>query len=471
MIDTTWRLPDHFCVTHSLEAARAQFETLSRDETPVSVAGRVMAIRPMGRVIFADIQDLGGQIQLLMHPKRMGIEAFESFKGLMRTGHIVGVCGTLMLTRSGEQTVMVTSYELLAKMGPPMPDKFHGIKNVETRIRQRYLDLIMNEDRRRVLRMRAAMLRHVRSFLEERGYLEVETPILQSSPCGASANPFATTHRALGIEIFMRISPETFLKQLVVGGMTHVFEMGKNFRNEGIDPSHLQEFTMLEWYTAYWSYRELIPFVQEFIQHILRQTTGGLSVDYQGKTFDFSGEWRRVNYVELVEDDCGINVLKYDTTEDLLAAIRAKNIDLGPVNPNIGLGGLIDKLYKQVSRPKLQQPTFLMHHPAVLIPLARLNDDDPRVIDSFQVLVNGWELVKGYSELADAQLQRALLMEQARQRESGDDEAMFVDEQFLQSLEYGLPPVAGAGLGIDRLFALMTDSSSLRDAVMFPMLR
>lgn len=465
------RYPDRYPVTHEIGAILTDFEVLSAGTTPIAVAGRVMTIRGMGKVIFADIQDITGRIQLFVQAKELGEAEFEKFRETIRIGDIVGVSGVLFVTRTLERSVRAGSYRTLSKMLHHMPDKHHGLVDKEVRFRQRYLDLIMNQETRDVLVARSKMLREVRRFLDERNYLEVETPIIQSSPCGASANPFATHHDALNIDVYLRISPETYLKQLVVGGVNRVYEMGKNFRNEGLDPSHLQEFTMLEWYTAYWSYEELIPFVTELIQHLLLQTVGKLSISYQGEVLDFNGSWQKVEYVDLVESDCGINVLDYGDAQSMLDAIKTRGIDLGNVSPGISLGNLIDKLYKKVSRPKLIQPTFLLHHPSVLIPLARRNEQDPRVIDAFQVLVNGWEIVKAYSELADPQLQRKLLEEQSQQREGGDDEAMFLDESFLKSLEHGLPPVAGAGLGIDRLLAIATDSLSLRDIVMFPMMR
>lgn len=461
---------DSYTRTHMTGDLHDDFESLSVNEIPVSVAGRVMARRSMGKMVFFDLRDCTGKIQCLCAKTEVLAEVFASIKKELKVGDIVGVSGTLFATRTGEKTVKVTDFRLLSKSLKDLPEKFHGISNLELRSRKRYLDLIMNESSRQVFQKRFEVLRILREFLAGQGFVEVETPIMQTSPCGASATPFRTHHDALDLDLFLRISPETFHKQLIVGGMERIFEIGKNFRNEGTDPSHLQEFTMLEYYVAYWSYRENMEFIQEILRHVLKQCCGTLKIEYQGACLDFEAPWEEVDYVERLEVDSGINVLDFDSADQLRDEIRRKGIDLGDAS-GVSLGNLIDKLYKKCTRPNLVQPAFLLHHPAALIPLARPNDDDPRVIDSFQVLINGWEVVKAYSELADPVLQRRLLEDQADMRDSGDDEAMFLDEGFLQSLEYGMPPVSGLGLGIDRLVAILTDQNNLRDVVLFPTMK
>ena len=316
------------------------------------------------------------------------------------------------------------------------------------------------------------MIKAMREYLESNNFIEVETPIFQKNPCGASANPFITHHDAKDLDLYLRISPETFLKQLIVGGFDRIYEIGKNFRNEGVDASHLQEFTMLEFYVSYWNYKDNIEFSKSLINFLLTEIlkVPNLIIEYQGIKLDFN-EWRVVDYRNLVLTDSGIDVLAFDNVDDLLSEIKLRGIEIGDVKKNISLGSLIDKLYKVVSRPKLIQPTVLINHPAVLIPLARLNDDDPRIIDSFQLLINGWEIAKGYSELSDPLLQRKLLEEQAKLRTTGDEDAMFLDEDFLKSLEYGMPPVSGVGVGIDRLVAIISNQRNLTDVILFPLMR
>jgi lysyl-tRNA synthetase class 2 len=351
-----------------------------------------------------------------------------------------------------------------------LPEKFHGLSDIETRYRQRYLDLIVNPDVRDVFMKRSMILSLLREQLGSAGFIEVETPVFQKSPCGASANPFVTHHNAKDVDLYLRISPETFLKQLIVGGMNRIYEIGKNFRNEGMDASHLQEFTMLEWYASYWNYLDNIDFAKNMVKSIILRVSGSLELEYQGTSINFN-KWQTVNYRDLVLGDCGIDVLSFGKSSDLLIEIRRRGIDVGEVAPSISIGNLIDKLYKKVSRPKLIQPTILMNHPAVLIPLARRNDDNPLLVDSFQIIVNGWELAKGYSELSDSNMQRELLEEQALSRQAGDSEAMFLDEDFLLALEYGMPPVSGVGIGIDRLTAIVTNQRNLTDVILFPLMR
>jgi len=462
---------DSYNRSHRIIDILESFKTLETSGVVVSTAGRVVAKRSMGKAVFFDIADFSGRIQCLGGMAQLGEEQFNLLVKVVKVGDIVGVSGKPFITRRGENTIALAGMKLLTTSLLPLPEKFHGLNDLNLRYRRRYLDLISNSEAREVFRKRALIISGIRHFLEERGFIEAETPIFQKNPCGASANPFRTHHDAKDIDLFLRISPETFLKQLVVGGMDKVYEIGKNFRNEGVDASHLQEFTMLEFYVAYWNFLDNMKFVQEMIQHVLRMTVGSLSLDYQGVGIDFSGDWKAVNYRDRVLEDSGIDVLAYREAEDLLAEIQARRIDLGEIPARISLGGLIDRLYKKVSRHKLVQPTFLVHHPASLIPLARPNGQNPQVVDSFQVLVNGWEIAKAYSELADPKLQRRLLEEQLAMRGAGDEEAMFLDADFITSLEYGMPPVSGVGLGIDRLTALITNQRNLADVVLFPLMK
>ncbi|MEK7069844.1 MAG: lysine--tRNA ligase [Patescibacteria group bacterium] len=461
---------DAFKRTHEVNVALANFSELQSNKSKISIAGRIMSKRTMGGVIFLDIQDSSGRMQCFCSKKGLAEGNFIDLKKNLKIGDIVGITGFVFVTQTNEKTVNAEKFQILSVSVKNLPEKFHGLNDIETCYRKRYLDLIMNIETRDVFKKRFKILEKIRDFLAKEGFVEVETPIFQNNPCGASANPFKTHHNAMNLDMYLRISPETFLKRLIVGGMEKIFEIGKNFRNEGIDPSHLQEFTMLECYVAYWNYQDNMIFTQRLIREVISKTIDTLQIEHNGIILDFEKEWTVIDYRELVLRDSGIDVLAYNNSLDFEKEIQNKKIDLGDIR-NISLGNMIDKLYKKYSRPSLIQPTILVHHPASLIPLARLNINDSRVVDSFQIIVNGWEIVKAYSELADPVLQRKLLEDQAKLRESGDDEAMFLDEDFLESLEYGMPPVSGFGLGIDRLVAIITNQKNLRDVVLFPMMK
>lgn len=461
---------DSFNRTHMIGDVVTDFERLMEDKQSVSIAGRLILRRKMGKMMFFNVMDETGTVQIFADIAGLGKDKFMNIANSMKIGDIVGLSGVLFRTRTQEKTIRCGDLEVLTPSFRPLPEKFHGLSDIETRYRQRYLDLIANPESRDVFKKRSMIVKSIRNFLDSSKFIEVETPIFQKNPCGASANPFITHHDAKNVDLYLRISPETFLKQLIVGGMDRVYEIGKNFRNEGIDTSHLQEFTMLEWYVSYWNYTQNIEFSKKLIQNVLLKIFGRLEIQYQGINLDF-GNWQTVEYRDLVLSDCGIDVLEFTDASSLLFEIKEKGIDLGEISPDISLGNLIDKLYKKVSRPKLIQPTILMHHPTVLIPLARPNDENPLIIDSFQILVNGWEMAKGYSELSDPKLQRQFLEEQSMSRKAGDSEAMFSDEDFLLSLEYGMPPVSGVGIGIDRLTCILTDQKNLTDVVLFPLMR
>ncbi len=462
---------DLFLRTHTLAQLVKDNTLFFEHQTNVATAGRIFRRRLMGKTVFIDIVDFDGKIQCYIQKDEVGEEVFLLATKELKIGDIIGVCGTGFVSNVGENTLRVKEIKLLVPTAMTLPDKFHGLTDVDSRYRQRYLDLIANQETRDVFKKRFDLVRCIRRFLDERGFTEVETPILQKSPCGASANPFKTRHLSKDIDLYLRISPEAFLKQLVVAGMDRVYEIGKNFRNEGTDRHHLQEFTMLEFYASYCSYKENVVLVEDLFRYVVEMTNGSLYLPYQEMVLDFSAPWRQVTYRDLVLGDTGIDVLEVNNPEELLKEIDQKGIDIGECSKSMSLGTIVDKLYKKTSRPKLIQPTILMHHPAYLLPLARLNDKDPRVVDAFQVIINGWEMVKAYSELADPVLQRSLLEKQSSLREGGDDEAMFLDQDFLLSLEYGLPPVSGVGVGIDRLVAIITNQRSLNDVVLFPIMR
>ncbi len=361
-----------------------------------------------------------------------------------------------------------------AKALRPLPEKWHGLQDQELRWRQRYLDLVMNEETRERFRKRTRVVKVMREFLDAHGFEEVETPVLVPHASGAMARPFVARHNALDMDVYLRIAPETYLKRLIVGGYDRVYEFARCFRNEGMDPSHLQDFTMLEWYAAYWNFADNMDFTERLVQHTLERVAGGLKLSFAGKETDFSGTWPRRRLRDIIAEDCGIDIDRERTADDLREAMRRAGIRLelkpGEVE-RLSRGNLIDQLYKKVSRPKIANPVFVTSHPADLSPLARRNDENPEVADRFQLVVHGWEIVNAYSELVDPIDQRRRLEEQAAARRQGDEEAMVMEEDYLVAMEYGMPPVSGFGMGIDRFCALLTGQENLRDVVLFPLMR
>jgi lysyl-tRNA synthetase, class II len=436
--------------------------------TVVRLAGRVVLWRRMGGLIFGHLQDRSGRVQISLSKDELGEQAFKEWSRIVKVGDFVGVVGRVYTTRRGEPTVAVSDLTVLNRTIRALPDKWQGLSHVESRYRRRYLDLLVNAETRERFRTRAKIIRVIRRFLDDHDFLEVETPILQEAASGAAARPFVTRHNALGEDFYLRISPETQLKRVVVGSLDRVYELGRNFRNEGMDSSHLQEFTMLEWYAAYWDYRDNMAFVRELILTVLDEVLGTRTVTYDGVKLDFGADWPELDYRTEIARRTGIDL----TAVRDLATLRERVAGLGlDVDEAVSYAGLVDLLYKKTVRPELIQPCFLLHHPVELGPLARRNDEDPATLDMFQVVVNGWEIVKSYSELVDPIEQRQRLEEQAELREAGDDETMMMEEDFLEAMEYGMPPMSGLGIGIDRFVALLTGAPTLREVVLFPAMR
>ncbi|MGH3943379.1 MAG: lysine--tRNA ligase [Pseudonocardiaceae bacterium] len=436
--------------------------------TAIRLAGRVILWRRMGGLIFGHVQDRSGRVQISLSRDELGVDVFTEWIRAVKIGDFVGVAGNTYTTRRGERTVAVSELTVLNRTVRALPDKWQGISHVEARYRRRYLDLLVNSDSRERFRARAKIIQGIRRFLDDNDFLEVETPILQEAASGAAARPFVTRHNALGQDFYLRISPETFLKRIVVGSLDRVYELGRNFRNEGMDSSHLQEFTMLEWYAAYWDYRDNMTFVRELILAVLDEVLGTRSVTYDGVQLDFGADWPELDYRTEVARRTGIDLTVVRDLPTLRERVAGLGLDVGEA---VSYAGLVDLLYKKTVRSELVQPCFLVHHPAELAPLARRSDEDPTRLDMFQVVVNGWEIVKAYSELVDPVEQRRRLEEQAELREAGDDEAMMLEEDFIEAMEYGMPPMSGLGLGIDRFVALLTDASTLREVVLFPAMR
>ncbi len=439
------------------------------DAPAVRAAGRLMSMRMMGKSIFADLQDSTGRMQLFISKGELGDEAYAWVKK-MDIGDIVGVDGKLFTTRTGELTIRVSCVTLLSKSLRPLPEKFHGLTDMEQRYRRRYLDLIMNPESRRVLQMRFKILREIRSFMESRGFTEVETPMLQAIAGGASANPFKTWYEALSCPMFMRIAPELYLKRLLVGGFEKVFELNRNFRNEGISRRHNPEFTMMEVYQAYGDCRTMMELIESLVTTVAMKCVGTLDIDHgNGKVIHLAAPWRRVTYRELLEEHAGKDWFSLSKEEKIARAKNDFGIEIDPSEPDFEVTNTV---YEKMIEGTLIQPTFVLNMPAELVPLAKRNADDPSTVDVFELEINGIEVAPAYSELNDPVEQRKRFMEQfERTREEGDELADKVDEDFLQALEYGMPPAGGMGIGIDRLVIMLTGAESIRDVLLFPQMR
>ncbi len=432
-----------------------------------SLAGRIMSKRVMGKASFIHIQDRKGKIQVYVKRDDVGQDSYRLFKKF-DIGDFVGVRGRPFRTRTGELTIEADEIRLLTKSLRPLPEKWHGLTHIETRYRQRYVDLIVNSDVREVFRKRTRIIQLIRDFLVERDFLEVETPMMQPVPGGATARPFITHHNALGMDLYLRIAPELYLKRLVVGGLERVFEINRNFRNEGISPQHNPEFTMLEFYQSYATYEDLMSLVEEMISTVAYKLFGSFKTTYQGQEIDLAPPWERLTVKEAI--------LKYsDADEDVLsdydkAVSFAEKLGI-EVENRWGLGKTVVEIFERVAESRLVQPTFITEYPTEVSPLSRRNDDNPDVVDRFELYIYGREMANAFSELNDPVDQRERFLLQVAQKEAGDEEAHFMDEDYIRALEYGMPPTAGAGLGIDRLVMLLTDSASIRDVLFFPHMR
>jgi lysyl-tRNA synthetase, class II len=460
-----------FPVSHWAGDLARRFHAVGEDDLakagPVVVAGRVVALRHHGKTCFAHLRDQTGQIQLYARADGLG-ERYGLFTDL-DVGDFIGVTGELFRTRTGELTVVIRSFEFLGKSLRPLPEKWHGLKDVETRYRRRYVDLVMNPQVREAFVLKSRLIRCMRAFLDARGFLEVETPMMQPIPGGAAAKPFVTHHNALDMTLYLRIAPELYLKRLVVGGLDRVYEINRNFRNEGISTQHNPEFTMLEFYQAYADYGDLMALTEEMFGHLGREILGGTTLRYQGDELDLAGPWRRLPFFEAISQAVGA-AIGPGTGE---AVLRKAAVDAGVPTPKAGSTAvaLWKDIFDALVEPALVQPTFITDFPIELSPLSKRKAADPRLVDRFELFICRREIANAYSELNDPIDQRLRFEEQAREREGGDEEAHWMDEDFVRALEYGMPPTAGEGIGIDRLTMLFTDSPSIRDVILFPHLR
>jgi lysyl-tRNA synthetase class 2 len=455
-------------MTHNIAEARE----LPDGTENVTIAGRVVSARYMGSLVFGQLYGFHGKMQFALQKKTL-TERFKQFKDTVDIGDFIGVTGNVITTHTGEKTIDVQSWKFLSKTIRGLPEKFHGIADDEIRLRKRYLDMITNEETMNRFKTRTKVIRIIRDFLNNHEFQEIDTPVLTNHACGAMARPFITHNNALDIDVFLRIAPETYLKRAIAGGFERVYEFARSFRNEGVDASHLPDFTLLEYYVAYWNYEDNMNFTEKLLKHLLTEIKGSLEIEYDGVKINFDGNWERISFRDLIFKDCEIDIYECDTKEKVLAQIKEKNItlDTSADIKKAGRGTLIDLLYKKVSRPKIVNPTFIIKHPIDLSPLARRNDDNALETDRFQLVINGWEVINAYSELVDPVDQEERFVQQAQARAEGDLDAMDVDYDFLQCIEYGLPPISGWGMGIDRIIALLTNTQNLRDVVLFPLLR
>lgn len=443
-------------------------QILAEKAVHVTVAGRMMTRRLMGKASFVHLQDMSGRIQLYIARDHLPEGVYAHFK-TWDLGDIIGASGVMFRTQTGELSIKVDQLQLLAKSLRPLPDKFHGLTDHEQRFRQRYLDLLVNEDSRRIFQIRSKLVSAMRGFLDEHGFVEVETPMMQPQPGGAAARPFITHHNAMDMELFLRIAPELYLKRLVVGGFEKVYEINRNFRNEGISTRHNPEFTMLEFYQAYADYQDLMQFSEKMLRHLAQEVLGTLQLNYQGIAVDLSQPFQRLTLKAAITHYCPHITAEQLDNEDKAREL-ARQYDLG-VPDSAGLGKLQSALFEKFVEEKLLQPTFITEYPAEVSPLARANDENPFITDRFELYIAGRELANGFSELNDPEDQANRFQQQVQARAEGDDEAMIYDADYITALEYGLPPTAGEGIGIDRLVMLFTNSPSIRDVILFPLLR
>ena len=448
-----------------LEESEAN-KTSPLDES-FNLAGRITAMRKMGKSSFMDIRDVSGKIQLLVQHKNLNEEQNELFNDL-DIGDIIGVQGTLIRTRTGEPTIAVSDFSLLSKSLLPLPEKWHGLADTDKRYRQRYVDLISNADVKEIFKKRIRIINAVRHFLDERGFIEVETPVLNSSAGGALAAPFITHHNTLDQDMYLRIALELHLKRLIVGGLDKVYEIGYVFRNEGVSTTHNPEYTLLETYEAYADYNDVMEMTEQMVHEVSQRVLGTAEVEYDGNMINLKPPWRRMTLRDAVKEYSGIDFVKYPTADGLREKMRSKNIE---ADPNKNWAKLVDELLKTCVRSKLVQPTFIYDYPVSMSPLAKNKPDEERVVERFQPYVGGLELGNAYSELNDPILQRERFIDQMKDRHGPNEEQWTIDEDFLTALEYGMPPTGGLGIGIDRLVMLLTNQQSIREVILFPQLR
>ena len=453
--------------THRSGDVKENFDALSEAETEVKLAGRVMAIRGHGKTCFMDMQDKDGRIQVYVRKDVLGEENYALIK-MMDIGDTVGVTGTVFRTHMGEVSIKAVALEMLSKSLRPLPEKWHGLKDVETRYRQRYVDLIVNPDVRDTFVKRSQIIRSVRDVLDSHGFLEVETPILNTIAGGAAARPFISYHNALDMQVYMRIAPELYLKRLIVGGMDRVYELGRVFRNEGIDNRHNPEFTSVEIYQAFADYRDMMDLTEEVVVKTAEKVLGTTKINYEGTEIELASPWKRISMIDAVKEYAGKDFTNVTDLEEARAMAKELNVE---VEATWGIGKIINACFEEYVEDKLIQPTFITGHPKEISPLAKSNPENPEITDRFEAFIYGREICNGFTELNDPIDQRERFLKQVEERANGDEEANMMDEDFVTALEYGLPPTGGLGIGIDRLVMFLTNSSTIRDVLFFPTMK
>lgn len=452
-------------VSHSTKFIIDNFEDMEGKD--VSIAGRIMSKRDMGKASFCDIQDRDGRIQIYIRVNEIGEEAYEGFKKF-DIGDFLGVKGEVFRTRKGEISVKASEIQLLSKSLRPLPEKWHGLKDVDLRYRQRYLDLIVNPDVRETFITRSKIIRAIRSFLDERGFLEVETPLLNVIPGGANARPFITHHNTLDIDLYLRIAPELYLKRLIVGGLEKVYELGRMFRNEGMSVKHNPEFTLMEVYEAYTDYVGMMELTESLISKVAEEVLGTTVITYQGEKIDLTPPWIRMTMIEAVKEYAGVDFDKIETDEEARQIAKEKSLE---VEEGATKGEILFLMFEEFAEKHLVQPTFIMDYPVEVSPLTKRKPERPELTERFELFITGREMANAYSELNDPIDQKERFLDQVRKREAGDEEANMMDEDFVTALEYGMPPTGGLGIGVDRLVMLLTDSYSIRDVLLFPTMK
>jgi lysyl-tRNA synthetase class 2 len=460
--------PNDFHVTHTIQEIRDRIadsaDLITENEPLFSAAGRIMAINRFGKTSFIRFKDRTGPLQAYLRQDRIGDEAYQLFKQL-EVGDFVGLTGGVFKTKTGEWTLLVNEFRLVSKTIRTLPEKFHGLKDPEKRYRQRYIDLIMNSEVRDIFFKRSRIIQEIRNFFLERDFLEVETPMMQPIPGGAAAEPFKTHHNALNMDLFLRIAPELYLKRLVVGGFERVFEINRNFRNEGVSTQHNPEFTMLEFYQAYATYTDLMALTEALFASVAKSVLGSQTISYQGHTINLRGPWRQIPLLTALVEIGGIDQQLLNDKKGLLAFAERQGVKVTKTGQ---LGKVITKLFDALVEPKLIQPTFVTGYPAEVSPLSRRSDQEPDLTERFELFIAGRELANGFSELNDPDDQRERFVQQVRGRQEGDLSAHLMDEDYIEALEYGMPPTGGEGIGIDRLVMLLTDAASIREVILFP---
>ncbi|NLW23454.1 MAG: lysine--tRNA ligase [Tissierellia bacterium] len=458
-------LVERYDFTHHSTVIKENFEEL--EEKEVSVAGRIMSRRGHGKVSFMDLQDSKGKIQIFIKIDIIGEENYNKLN-LLDIGDIIGVKGEVFKTKTGEISIRAKEIKLLTKSLQILPEKFHGLKDQDLRYRQRYVDLIVNPEVKEVFILRSKIIRAIREFLDNRGFLEVDTPILNTVAGGANARPFITHHNTLDIDMYLRIANELYLKRLIVGGFEKVYEMGRMFRNEGMSYKHNPEFTSIELYQAYADYEDMMKITEELVAYVAEKSLGTTKINYQGQEIDLSPPWRRLTMIDAIKEYVGVDFNNIDTDEEAIEVAKAKGLE---VEPGMKRGHIISEMFEEFCEKHLVQPTFITHHPVEVSPLAKRNAEDPRLTNRFEAFINTWEIANAFSELNDPIDQKERFLEQVKQREAGDQEAHMMDTDFINALEVGLPPTGGLGIGVDRLIIILTNQPSIRDVILFPTMK